>query len=468
MATLEKCRFTRVQWVQLTPLLTPKAREFVMENMAAEPSTIIVEPDVLELHDETLVYDESILPIDKPNDPEAESTAQADQSPPDEPKAWTAMPDGGADGAKEPEGPQNIRDIVNRIESFKRARDFETSPSEQMTQLPLGDLDEEEINLLRLDFLTDPDGNVTAASHHGLIGTKIFTVVNDGEWGCNQVTYQRFQNRMAIRSGLVALPDSSGDVRRVVAKPLFDEQGGYIGYSGAVLPVERAAVLSRPAPDQTNDHVNISRSDDYRQLIHELKTPVGALKGFAEILQSQLFGPVSSQYRQMANVIVKDSDILLSHFNHLQHFEQDGTNMADTTALPSCSARHCMDCLDRVVQTIIPMRDAKFVMESGGDQQLDANAVNALLDWFDYFVASFSKSVSITFSETDDHSSIRCVFSGQNLSRNMTIRDQNDEKLAFALLLTEARLLESGIKIASEPDQTIMDLPVIPVMTPVV
>jgi signal transduction histidine kinase len=37
-----------------------------------------------------------------------------------------------------------------------------------------------------------------------------------------------------------------------------------------------------------------------RQLLHELKTPVNAIQGFAEVIQQQLFGPTPHEYRALA------------------------------------------------------------------------------------------------------------------------------------------------------------------------
>jgi signal transduction histidine kinase len=46
--------------------------------------------------------------------------------------------------------------------------------------------------------------------------------------------------------------------------------------------------------------------DRLRQVLHELRTPVNAIQGFAEIIQQQLFGPTPHEYRALAAAIAAD------------------------------------------------------------------------------------------------------------------------------------------------------------------
>ena len=47
--------------------------------------------------------------------------------------------------------------------------------------------------------------------------------------------------------------------------------------------------------------------DSIRQLIHELRSPLNAISGFAQIISGQMFGPVSGAYRKMADSIIADA-----------------------------------------------------------------------------------------------------------------------------------------------------------------
>lgn len=61
----------------------------------------------------------------------------------------------------------------------------------------------------------------------------------------------------------------------------------------------------------------VQNSDQLQQLVHELRTPLGAIIGFSEIIEQQLFGPVSREYRHIAQDIVQDAKRLLSGFDDL-------------------------------------------------------------------------------------------------------------------------------------------------------
>ena len=55
-------------------------------------------------------------------------------------------------------------------------------------------------------------------------------------------------------------------------------------------------------------------------MLHELRTPVNAIQGFAEIIQQQLFGPTPHDYRALAATIAGDAARMLAGFEELERF----------------------------------------------------------------------------------------------------------------------------------------------------
>jgi signal transduction histidine kinase len=57
--------------------------------------------------------------------------------------------------------------------------------------------------------------------------------------------------------------------------------------------------------------------DRMRQILHELRTPVNAIQGFAEVIQQQLFGPTPHEYRALAATVAGDAARMLAGFEEL-------------------------------------------------------------------------------------------------------------------------------------------------------
>jgi hypothetical protein len=54
-----------------------------------------------------------------------------------------------------------------------------------------------------------------------------------------------------------------------------------------------------------------------RQMVHELRSPLNAINGFAQLIDGQYFGPVAARYRQLAQSIMADACMLGLAFDDL-------------------------------------------------------------------------------------------------------------------------------------------------------
>jgi signal transduction histidine kinase len=99
----------------------------------------------------------------------------------------------------------------------------------------------------------------------------------------------------------------------ISAIPVFDPANGrFTGYRGTA---------RRPRSDERAEPVRAPAgampADSLRQLVHELRTPTNAIAGFAEMIETQMLGPVSDPYRDRATTIRSQARELLGAIDDL-------------------------------------------------------------------------------------------------------------------------------------------------------
>jgi His Kinase A (phospho-acceptor) domain len=204
-----------------------------------------------------------------------------------------------------------ISDIVERIEKLRRDREnAETQP------LPSEEHPVFAETISEIRFETDDLGTVCwieGAPRGALIGVGISEPAFADGPGPDAFGAAAFRQRMPLENVRMRLCGAliiEGDWR-INAAPFFDAfSGRFRGYRG---------IFRRPnLAESAQIDSDVSRNgDQLQQLVHELRTPLGAIIGFSEIIEQQLFGPVSSDYRLLARNIMNDAERLLSGFDDL-------------------------------------------------------------------------------------------------------------------------------------------------------
>ncbi len=141
-----------------------------------------------------------------------------------------------------------------------------------------------------------------------LIGRSIADA--DPDEGVDECVERAFKVRAPFRNCLLEL-QITGELAgtwTISGAPAFATgDGRFVGYRGVArrgLPTdgEQAAISSTIVP---------SGHDSLREMIHEIKTPLNAIIGFAEIIDGQYFGPAHRRYRLRAAQIVTNARLLL-------------------------------------------------------------------------------------------------------------------------------------------------------------
>ncbi len=198
-----------------------------------------------------------------------------------------------------------ISDLVARIEAFNRDRTVEgaapaTAPTETET----------------FRYETDAQGIIRViegVSRSALVGVALGYAAQQGEAHLDGVAAGAFRRRSRFsdaRLEVGGLSDAFGSWR-LSGVPAFDHASGrFTGFRGTA---------RRPRRDETAEPARAASpvSDSLRQLVHELRTPTNAIAGFAELIETELLGPVAPTYRDRATAIRTQAGDLLAAIDDL-------------------------------------------------------------------------------------------------------------------------------------------------------
>lgn len=341
-AAMATARLGEGEWLELIPQLPVTARGFLRHrrNLSPRVKDLLVQLGVGDL----------VLP--EPDDARVARIAAA-----------VARPAPGSPGS--PISPlsanaeQGIGTLLRRIEAFReQRRNRPVAP-----RLPLGEQAETH-TLTAIEFACDAEGIVTWANEEVaplLVGMHL-TAPRPGTLVARS---ERMDASLAAHQPIHAAPltiDAAPDVSgewRLDAAPLFDPQrGSFTGYRGC---------LRRPAEVEIAAIAD-SEADRMRQILHELRTPVNAIQGFAEIIQQQLFGQAPHQYRAHAAAIAVDAAKLLAGFDEVDRLVKlEGQAM--TLEPGTTDLRAAIEETVERLQPVLRSRNAEFSLKIKGERE---------------------------------------------------------------------------------------------------
>jgi hypothetical protein len=192
--------------------------------------------------------------------------------------------------------------LVRRIETFRKTR--AARPTEDSPQLPLGErAPGARARSEGFAFTADAEGRIEWADG-GVAPMLVGAVIPLAAQGARR----QFQPLRGVAIEWEGAPAVAGEWV-IDAVPRFSDVGGrFLGYAGR---------FRRPPAPSNSASMVAGSADRMRQLLHELKTPVNAIQGFAEVIQQQLFGPTPHDYRALAATIAGDAARMLAAFEEL-------------------------------------------------------------------------------------------------------------------------------------------------------
>lgn len=243
-----------------------------------------------------------------------------------------------------------ISDLVARIEAFtKRRDDFVLEPEpdpEAPTPLEAFSFRADEAGLVRWVQGVPRAALIGLSLAHG--GPQGLARVDGGVTGA-------FRRRSRFTDARLAVDGegSAAGAWRLSGMPVFDpDTGRFTGYHGEG---------RRPRPDETAEphgRSGAAGAESLRQLVHELRTPTNAIAGFAELIESQLLGPVSPTYRTRAGTIRAHAADLVAAIEDLDTAARIDGDALELRVATVDLAR----LVDRVLSDLVPLAELRGVI----------------------------------------------------------------------------------------------------------
>jgi hypothetical protein len=223
------------------------------------------------------------------------------------------------------------------------------------------------------DYETGPDGLIhwcDLPQRGGVLGLSIAEPGVSGQQGVDGQAAGAFRQRAPFRSSrLWVAHGAAAGAWTLSGVPNFDPATGrFLGYRGSA---------RRPGPGERAEPPGLLgfglTGDSARQFAHEMRTPLNAIAGFAEMIQRQMLGPASADYRDRACAILAESQRIGMVLDELE----EAARLEASAAAGQAEEVDCGLLLARVVSALGPGASDKGVPIS---LSIAPNCAPALID----------------------------------------------------------------------------------------
>ena len=275
-------------------------------------------------------------------------------------------------------GPFQISDLVARIEAYQAQRDLvPVSFADEAADAVDAPVAAASPAADAFCYETDGDGTicwVSGIARETVIGLALAPLALRDPAKVDGGVASAIRRRTAFADGRLLIEGQSqaAGAWQISGVPAFDRATGrFTGYRGSARR-PRIDERAEPLPRARN-----GAADSLRQLVHELRTPTTAIAGFAEMIESELLGPVAVRYRDYAGTIRESAAALLSAIDDL-----DTAARIETHALDLRPTKvDLRPLIDRTVADLAPLcalRGARITVDApttidvrGDDRAID-------------------------------------------------------------------------------------------------
>lgn len=292
---LRSAQLSAAEWADLLPDLTPTARSILRHrrDLTQELETMLASYGSVDF----------VLPPPVPEDAVAcDPTGVAERE-----TAQVVLLHAPQTIPQGVNGPFEIAELVGRINAYRRDQEAagiapDGSDAVRAVAEPVKAAN-------RFRFETDVAGIirwVDGVSRSAVIGMTLAGPSPGAiEGGVDRAVLRQRGPIADARLLIGGLSEAAGEWR-ISATPAFDRTSGrFTGYRGSARRLTVVEVVAPAAPSRN------AVADALRQLVHELRTPTNAIAGFAEMIETQMLGPVPAVYRAHAAAIRSQTHDLL-------------------------------------------------------------------------------------------------------------------------------------------------------------
>jgi signal transduction histidine kinase len=310
-----------------------------------------------------------------------------------------------------------LSDVVARIERRRRSRIASQAARTATSAAPIGSP-----SLFRWEC--GPSGEIAwvdGAPRGALIGRSIARANGDG---VDAEVVRAFAMRAPFRdAGFMLGGDGmlSGEWR-ISGVPEFEAADGrFAGYRGI-------ALREVPPGDEAEDEQDglLADPDSLRELVHEIKTPLNAIIGFAEIIDGQYLGPADHRYRERAAEIVAQARLLLTAIDDLDfaarvHSTESGerprTNIGELVERMAASLQDLATARGATLEVSRAARGLHAAIEPELAERLIGRICGAMIER-----SGEGEYLKLTAGRSGDHPRI-------SITRPLALRGLSDEEL---------------------------------------
>ena len=479
-AALARAELTGEEWLALIPRMPIRARGF-LRNRRDLPDDAQRLLDQLGIHDRGLPHpdagqraleDDIIeLEVEAPPLPEP-AVEQRTPTAPKEAKPAVEPSHASTRNRAAPDEKSEIAALVERIAQFRREHVPEGAASDLSPRLPLedqGPRPQHEIS--GFAFESDAQGRIIWADVKVapmVVGQRLADRRKLEPGSSSDPLAVAFSQQQPIERAARVL-EGAAAIRGewvVDAHPRFSRSGGrFHGYVGR---------FRRPFDPDRAGSIQ-SDADRVRQLLHELRTPVNAVQGFAELIHQQLYGPVPNAYRALAATIAGDAANILSGFDELERLAKLESGVIALAGGKTDLKALVHQMVEQLGNVLAP-RMAGVVLENGDGRSLwaeiDSEECEALVWRMLATLAGATKTGEVLAAEIEasaDKATLWCAIPAQLIAEDDVFAAEVNPKASgisaglfgagFSLRLARAEARGAGGDLVQDEERLVLTLP---------